>query len=58
MSDVKTGLKTTEFWMALLAAVLPVLNGRLGLNIPIEGLLSVAGIAGSYVLGRSWVKKL
>ena len=57
MNDVKTGLKTTEFWMTLLAAVLPVLNSKLGLQIPIEGVLSVAGVAGTYVLGRSWVKK-
>lgn len=57
MEKVKAGIKTSEFWLALLAAILPVLNQHLGLNLPTEAILSIAGIAISYILGRSWVKK-
>lgn len=57
MSKVKSGVKTSEFWFALLGAVLPVLNGHLGLSIPTESILTVGGVIGSYVVGRSMVKK-
>lgn len=57
MEKVKAGIKTSEFWLALLAAILPVVNQHLSLNLPTEAILSIAGIAISYILGRSWVKK-
>jgi len=57
MEKVKTGLKTTEFWLALLGAILPVMNSYLGLNIPTESILSIAGIVMTYVFGRSWLKR-
>jgi len=57
MEKVKAGIKTTEFWLALLGAILPVMNTYLGLNIPTESIISIAGIVISYVLGRSWLKR-
>lgn len=56
MERVKAGLRSSEFWLALVAAVLPVLNQHLGLGLPVEAILSIAGVAASYILGRSWVK--
>jgi hypothetical protein len=57
MEKVKAGIKTSEFWLALLGAVLPVLNGQLGLNIPAESILTIGGVIASYVIGRSITKK-
>lgn len=58
MEKVKAGIKTSEFWLALLAATLPVVNQHLGLNLPGEAILAVAGIAISYIFGRSMVKRV
>lgn len=57
MEKVKAGIKTSEFWVALLAAIIPVVNQHLGLNLPTEAILSIAGIAIAYIFGRSIVKK-
>lgn len=57
MDKIKSGLRTTEFWLSLLGASLPLFNRHLGLNIPTDAMLSIAGIVISYVLGRSIVKK-
>lgn len=57
MEKVKAGIKTSEFWLALLAAIIPVVNQHLGLNLPTEAVLAVAGIAIAYIFGRSLVKK-
>lgn len=57
MDKVKAGIKTSEFWLALIAALIPVVNQHLGLNLPGEAILSIAGIAIAYIFGRSIVKK-
>lgn len=57
MNKVKSGLKSTEFYLALIAAIVPVMNQYLGLNLPIEAIVSIAGIAIVYIFGRSIVKK-
>jgi ketopantoate hydroxymethyltransferase len=57
MGKVKSGLKTTEFYLALLGAAIPVVNTHLGLNLPSGAVLGIAGIIVSYILGRSIVKK-
>lgn len=57
MDKIKSGLLTTEFWLALIGSALPLVNRYMGLNIPAEAILSVAGIVISYILGRSFVKK-
>lgn len=56
-STVKSGLRSSEFYLALIGAVTSVLNGHLGLSIPTEGLLSLAGIVISYVISRTAIKK-
>lgn len=57
MEKVKAGIKTSEFWLAIVAAIIPVVNQHLGLNLPGEAILAVAGIAISYIFGRSMVKR-
>jgi len=49
---MKNGLKTTEFWVAIATAILPVINKYMELNLPVE---TIAGLI-SYILGRSLVK--
>ncbi|MEJ2192834.1 MAG: M15 family metallopeptidase [Nitrospirota bacterium] len=56
MSNAKKGVKSSEFYLALLGAVLPVLNSHLGLNIPVSGIMSVAGVIVSYIFSRTVVK--
>lgn len=52
----KTGWKTTEFWAAIVAAVLPIVNEAFSLNLPIEAIISAVSALSAYVLGRSGVK--
>ena len=49
---MKTGWKTTEFWAAVLVAVIPIINEYCGTEIPTE---SIAGLI-AYILGRSGIK--
>lgn len=53
---MKQGVKSSEFWMSLFAAAVMVANEGLGLGIPAESVMSLAGVAVSYVIGRSAVK--
>ena len=57
MQKIKIGLKTTEFWLALIAALITVFNEQLGLNLPEEAILSIASMVISYIFGRSIIKK-
>jgi hypothetical protein len=57
MEKVKSGIKSSEFYLALMGSVFPVLNTHLGLAIPTEAVLSVAGIVASYIFSRSLVKR-
>lgn len=57
MNKVKAGIKTSEFWLSLVGAIIPVLNSSLGLAIPIEGILSVAGMVVAYVISRTAIKR-
>ena len=52
----KPGIKTTEFWLVVVGALITVFNDGLGLHLPAEAILSLAGMIGSYVGARSWVK--
>jgi uncharacterized membrane protein len=47
---------TSEFWVALLAAILIPANKALDLNLPIEAILGVIAIAISYVTSRTLAK--
>jgi len=56
---MKSGYKTTEFWVTLATSVVTTLNasGILGsVTLPLETIATLAGLAASYVLGRSIVK--
>lgn len=46
------GVKTSEFWVAIVAAVLPILNSTFGLGIPEESFYALI----AYILGRCGVK--
>ena len=56
MNQVKAGLKTSEFWIAILAAIIPVLNQNLGLHIPIGAIMTVGTVAITYILNRMHIK--
>lgn len=45
-------LKSRKFWMAVISALILVGNDGLGLNLPAESIMSVAGIVAAYVLGQ------
>lgn len=53
---MKSGIKTSEFWMAVVGAGLLVLNKGLGLDIPEETVNNFAYMVISYVFGRSVIK--
>jgi hypothetical protein len=46
------GMKSSEFWVALATAVIPILNNSFGWGIPLEATLGLV----AYILGRSGVK--
>jgi hypothetical protein len=46
------GIKSSEFWVALATAVIPILNSTFGWGIPMEATLGLI----AYILGRSAVK--
>lgn len=58
-SDVKPGWKTTEFWLSVVTSLGVLLNqsGILGaLQIPIDGVATIAGVIATYVASRAWTK--
>jgi len=57
MDKIKSGIKTSEFWLALVAAVIMVFNEQLGLNLPKEAIMSIMAMVISYIFGRSIIKK-
>lgn len=48
--------KTTEFWTALVAALVPLLNQWLGWDLDTTELVTLVGALASFVLGRSVFK--
>lgn len=58
---MKTGYKTTEFWLAMVTSLVTLLNqsGLLGsITLPTEAILGIAGVVITYILGRSGVKAI
>jgi hypothetical protein len=51
-STIKSGFATTEFWVALVAALIPILNTSMGWELPMESVMALL----AYILGRSGVK--
>jgi peptidoglycan L-alanyl-D-glutamate endopeptidase CwlK len=54
---VKAGVRSSEFYLALIGAIIPVLNTHLGFFIPVEGVLSIAAVIVSYIISRTVVKR-
>lgn len=46
-----------KFWLAILAAVIPVLNKELGINLPTEVILGIFAVILAYIFGESMVDK-
>ncbi|MCK4911801.1 MAG: M15 family metallopeptidase [Thermodesulfovibrionales bacterium] len=58
MDKVKSGVRSSEFYLAIIGALIPVLNTHLGFAIPVEGVLSIAGVIVSYIISRTVVKRV
>ena len=54
---LKSGWKTSEFWVTIATSNLILFNEQLGLNLPVDAIVSIAGVVIAYVFGRSIVKK-
>ena len=56
MEDIKTKLKSRKLWVALAAAVLPLIAQYVGGEIALLDALQLsAGVAISYILGQGYV---
>jgi len=56
MEAIKAKLSSRKLWIALIAALLPVISQAMGGDIPLaEALQLSAGIAVSYIFGQSYV---
>jgi membrane protein implicated in regulation of membrane protease activity len=53
---MKSGIKTSEFWLGLAALLLPILGQVLEMPIVKENAIAAALLAGLYALGRAFVK--
>ncbi len=56
---MKTGYKTSEFWITTISSIAVILNqsGVLGsFVLPVEAIATIAGIIGSYVISRGVAK--
>lgn len=53
---MKEGIKTSEFWLVVVGAVITVANDGLGLGLERETIMSFAAMIASYVGGRSYLK--
>ena len=48
-------LKSRKLWLAIVSALIVIANEGLGLNIPAEAIMTVAGIVITYIIGQSVV---
>jgi hypothetical protein len=48
-------LKSRKLWMALLAAVLPIINTEFALGLDTNSVLAVIGVIATYILGQAHV---
>lgn len=56
MQDIKKKLSSRKLWIALVAAVLPIIAQAMGGDIALgEALQLSAGVAVSYILGQGYV---
>jgi hypothetical protein len=54
---MKAGHKTSEFYVAMVGAMIPVINTSFGLNIDPVSIASIIGLLASYIISRTAVKK-
>jgi len=52
---MKEKLGSRKFIMTVVAALIMVGNDGLGLNLPTESLMTIAGLVASYVIGQGYV---
>ena len=55
-SQAKSGVRTSEFWLAVVAAFVMIANQGLGLGLPADSIMSMAGVVVSYIFGRTALK--
>jgi hypothetical protein len=48
-------LKSRKLWMALLAAILPIINTEFALGLDTNSILAVIGVIATYILGQAHV---
>lgn len=48
-------LRSRKLWVSVITAILVIANEGFNLNLPKEEIMTVAGLAMSYVLGQSFV---
>lgn len=56
MTASRSGIRTSEFWLAVVGAFVMIANRGLGLDLPEETIMSIAGVVASYIFGRTAVK--
>ena len=59
MTNMTKGIKTSEFWVAAVTAIVTLANqsGLLGtVVLPLEAIATVAGIVSTYILSRGLSK--
>lgn len=54
---MKAGHKTSEFYVALAGAIVPVINNAFGLDIDPISIAAIVGLCASYIVSRTVVKK-
>lgn len=50
------GIKSTEFWLGLGTIILTFFNKELGLDLPVEAIISVSGLVIAYIASRTYIK--
>lgn len=48
-------LKSRKLWMALLAAILPIINTEFSLGLDTSSIIAVIGAIATYILGQAHV---
>jgi hypothetical protein len=54
---MKAGHKTTEFYIAAITALIPVINTHFGLNIDPVSMASIASVVIGYIWSRTKAKQ-
>ncbi len=57
LPQIKSGYKTTEFWLGVVAICVPLVAALLGHPLPAETVLPVAAVASIYMFVRALAKK-